>query len=148
MEKRVLGKTGMEVAVLGFGGAEIGIENATYPTTELLLNSALDAGMNVVDTAECYETSEEMIGRAISHRRKDFFLFTKCGHSSGIALPDWDPRLLELHIERSLQRLRVDYVDLLQLHSCSRAVLEQGDVIRDCGCAKGQGRGEDPLHRL
>ena len=102
MEKRILGGTGMEVAVLGFGGAEIGIENVSDQTVELLLNSAIDAGMNVVDTAECYETSEEKIGRAISHRRKDFFLFTKCGHAAGFDLPDWNPRLLQLNIERSL----------------------------------------------
>ena len=130
----------MDVAVLGFGGAEIGIDGSPYKTVELLLNSAVDAGMNVVDTAECYETSEEMIGRAISHRRKDFFLFTKCGHASGFDLPDWNPRMLELQIERSLQRLRVEYVDLLQIHSCSQAILEKGEVIEVVQSAKASGR--------
>lgn len=140
MEKRVLGKTGMDVAVLGFGGAEIGIDSAPCETVELLLNTALDAGMNVVDTAECYETSEEMIGKAISHRRKGLFLFTKCGHASGFDLPDWNPRMLELQIERSLQRLRTEYVDLLQIHSCSQAILEQGEVIEFVQNAKASGR--------
>ena len=129
MEKRVLGKTGMAVTVLGFGGAEIGYENVAFDKVERLLNAALDAGLNIIDTAECYPGSEEMIGRAVSGRRKDFFLFTKCGHASGFDLPDWDPRMLEMQIDRSLQRLRVDHVDLVQLHSCSRAILEKGDVI-------------------
>jgi aryl-alcohol dehydrogenase-like predicted oxidoreductase len=129
MEKRVLGKTGMSVSVLGFGGSEIGYGQAAVETVERLLGGALDAGLNVIDTAECYVTSEELIGRAVSHRRADYHLFTKCGHAAGIDLPDWDARLLEQSIERSLRRLRTDHLDLLQLHSCSEEVLRQGDVI-------------------
>ena len=73
MERRQLGQTDMHVSVLGFGGAEIGYEGATAQTVEQLLNSALDAGLNVIDTAECYATSEELIGQTISHRRAEFF---------------------------------------------------------------------------
>jgi aryl-alcohol dehydrogenase-like predicted oxidoreductase len=72
MEKRQLGSTDMHVSVLSFGGAEIGYEGATSETVEKLLNSALDAGLNLVDTAECYETSEELIGQTVSHRRDEF----------------------------------------------------------------------------
>src|SRR5918997_353820 len=129
MEKRTLGKTGMHVSVLGFGGSEIGYGGAAVETVERLLGGALDAGLNVIDTAECYVTSEELIGRAVSRRRADYYLFTKCGHASGIDLPDWDARLLEQSIERSLKRLRTDHVDLLQLHSCAEEVLREGDVI-------------------
>jgi aryl-alcohol dehydrogenase-like predicted oxidoreductase len=129
MEKRVLGKTGMAVSVLGFGGAEIGYENVAFEKVERLLHAALDAGLNIIDTAECYPGSEELIGRAVGGRRKDFFLFTKCGHASGFNLPDWDPRMLETQIDRSLQRLRTNAVDLVQLHSCSKETLEKGGVI-------------------
>lgn len=125
----MLGKTGMNVSVLGFGGSEIGYGQAAVETVERLLGDALDAGLNVIDTAECYVTSEELIGRAVSHRRADYYLFTKCGHAAGIDLPDWDARLLEQSLERSLRRLRTDHVDLWQLHSCSEEVLRQGDVI-------------------
>ncbi|HEY1240018.1 MAG TPA: aldo/keto reductase [Bryobacteraceae bacterium] len=157
MERRVLGKTGMQVTVLGFGGAEIGYENIAFDQVNRLLHAALDAGLNVIDTAECYPGSEEMIGRAVSGRRKDFFLFTKCGHASGLDLPDWDPRMLEMQIDRSLKRLRVDTVDLVQLHSCSRAILEKGDVIRvlenarDAGKARFvgySGDGQDALYAI
>src|SRR6266478_4157796 len=80
MEKRTLGKTGMNVTVLGYGGAEIGFRNVPVETVDQLINGALDAGLNVIDTAECYIESEEMIGQTVAHRRNEYFLFTKCGH--------------------------------------------------------------------
>ena len=76
MEHRTLGKTSMQVSVLGFGGSEIGYGNASVEIVSRLLGSALDSGLNVIDTAECYMTSEELIGRAVSHRRQDYYLFT------------------------------------------------------------------------
>jgi hypothetical protein len=129
MEKRQLGKTDMRVSVLGFGGAEIGFEGAAASTVSELLNEALDAGLNVIDTAECYVNSEELIGQAVSGRRKDFYLFTKCGHPEGMSKEDWRPASLLQSIERSLRRLRTDRLDLVQLHSCSEAELRKGDVI-------------------
>ena len=54
MEKRRLGRTGLRAGVLGLGGSEIGYEGASQATVDRLLGSALDAGLNVVDTAECY----------------------------------------------------------------------------------------------
>ena len=102
MERRRLGKTDMQVSVLGFGGSEIGYEHASRETVAKLLNSALDAGLNVIDTAECYEGSEELIGETVGNRRNDYYLFTKCGHPRGIGSEDWSiPSLLE-SIERSL----------------------------------------------
>src|SRR5436190_22313990 len=62
MEKRRLGQTNLDVSVLGFGGSEIGYEGASRATVARLLGGALDAGLTVIDTAECYERSEELIG--------------------------------------------------------------------------------------
>jgi aryl-alcohol dehydrogenase-like predicted oxidoreductase len=128
IERRKFGRTGLEVSVLGFGGAEIGYEGAPQSDVEVLLNEALDAGLNVIDTAECYPDSEEKIGRAVSHRRKDYYLFTKCGHFDGRSA-DWSKASLLASIERSLKRLRTDYVDLVQLHSCGLEVLQAGEAI-------------------
>jgi aryl-alcohol dehydrogenase-like predicted oxidoreductase len=140
LEKRELGKTGMQVSVLGFGGAEIGYENASLEAVEQLLGSALDAGLNVIDTAECYADSEEKIGRALSGRRNQYYLFTKCGHASGFDLPDWEPHLLEQSIDRSLRRLKTDYLDLVHLHSCSEELLRKGEVIEVLQKAKAAGK--------
>ncbi|GIP25963.1 putative oxidoreductase YqkF [Paenibacillus sp. J23TS9] len=139
MEKRSFGKTGMEVSILGFGGSEIGQENDLSKVEELL-NHALDAGLNVIDTAECYGDSEELIGKALSGRRDDFYLFTKCGHATGFEEEDWDPVMLEKSIDRSLQRLKTDYVDIIHLHSCSEKILRQGSVIEVLQKAKKQGK--------
>lgn len=129
MEMRQLGKTDMRVSVLGFGGAEIGYEKAAAQTVAELLDSALDAGLNIIDTAECYLQSEELIGQTVAGRRKEYYLFTKCGHPDNPGIEDWRPASLLTSIERSLKRLRTDHLDLAQLHSCSEAELRKGDVI-------------------
>src|ERR1044072_6066176 len=129
MEKRQLGKTDMHVSVLGFGGSEIGFEGADEATVARLLTSPLDAGLTVIDTAECYEGSEELIGKAVSNRRNDYYLFTKGGHPRGAGSEDWSPGSLLESIERSLRRLRTDCLALVPLHSASEALLRKGDVI-------------------
>jgi aryl-alcohol dehydrogenase-like predicted oxidoreductase len=140
VEKRQLGKTDMQVSILGFGGAEIGFAGVSVEDAEQIIGEALDAGLNVIDTAECYNDSEELIGRAVGQRRDDYYLFTKCGHASDFDLPDWDPNMLEQSIERSLRRLRTDCVDLVQLHSCSEELLRQGDVIAVLQWARDAGK--------
>jgi aryl-alcohol dehydrogenase-like predicted oxidoreductase len=129
MERRRFGRTDMDVSVLGFGGSEIGYQRVSARTVARLLGSALDAGLNVIDTAECYEDSETLIGKAVGSRRRDFYLFTKCGHAGGWARADWRPASLLASIERSLKRLAADSLDLIQLHSCSLATLKKGDVV-------------------
>lgn len=136
----MFGRTGMNVSVLGFGGAEIGFEGVGADTVRDLLNSALDAGLNVIDTAECYVDSEELIGKAVSGRRSEFYLFTKCGHDGTYERDAWGKNDLEKSIDRSLKRLRTDYVDLLQLHSCSSFVLQQGEAIEVLQKAKKAGK--------
>src|SRR4051794_35925157 len=139
MEMRQFGKTDMRVSVLGFGGAEIGFEKATPDVVARLLTDALDAGLNVIDTAECYLQSEELIGQTVANRRKDYHLFTKCGHPDSPNTPDWRPDSLLRSIQRSLQRLKTDRVDLVQLHSCSEDDLRKGDVIAALRQARDKG---------
>jgi aryl-alcohol dehydrogenase-like predicted oxidoreductase len=127
MEKRRLGRTNMDVTVLGFGGA--GFTSESVETIGRVLNNALDAGINVIDTAECYEGGEKSIGEAISKRRDEFFLFTKCGHPRGIGSADWSANSILESVKRSLHRLQTDCIDLIQLHGCSEAVLKKGEAI-------------------
>jgi len=139
MERRRLGNTDLVVSVLGFGGSEIGYQGATGATVARLLTGALDAGLNVIDTAECYADSEALIGAAIAARRREVFVFTKCGHPRGFGAGDWRPKSLLDSIARSLKRLRTETVDLVQLHSCSEAELRRGDAIAALETARSRG---------
>lgn len=129
----------MLVSVLGFGGSEIGYEGVAPGTVSRILDEALDVGVNVIDTAECYENSEELIGKAVASRRKELYLFTKCGHPGGWGQEDWRRGSILRTIERSLSRLNTDYVDLIQLHSCSEAVLREGEAIEALQQARERG---------
>ena len=130
----------MEFSVLGFGGAEIGYNaNQTQAEVDELLNSALDAGLNVIDTAAAYKVSEELIGKAIGNRRKDFYLLTKCGALDAFTKFDWTKKGILETIETSLRLLKTDYLDIAQLHSCSAEILRQGDCIE--GLQRAQEKG-------
>jgi aryl-alcohol dehydrogenase-like predicted oxidoreductase len=130
MEKRKFGKTDMEVSVLGFGGWEIGYSsNHAQADVSRLLNSALDAGLNVIDTAAAYLASERLIGEAVGGRRREFYLLTKCGALDNFTKYDWSKRGITETIEKSLRALRTDYLDVAQLHSPSAEILNRGEAI-------------------
>src|SRR5262249_43982970 len=74
--------------------------------------------------------SEELIGQTASGRRKDYYLFTKCGHPDTPGVEDWRGKSLLASIERSLKKLRTEHLDLVQLHNCSEDELRKGEVIR------------------
>lgn len=139
MEKRKFGKTDMEFSVLGFGGAEIGWDGKDEQTVEDLLNSSLDSGLNVIDTAAAYKTSEMLIGKAVSRRRKEFYLLTKCGALDAFTREDWSKKGVLETIENSLRNLKTDYLDIAQLHSCSAEILRRGDCIE--GLQRAQEKG-------
>ncbi len=139
MEYRKLGKTDLKVSVLGFGGAEIGYFGESQETVNELLNSAIDAGLNLVDTAAAYWTSEKMIGEALKTRRKDIVLISKCGALDGFTRSDWSKKGILETIQNSLQLLQTDYLDIAQLHSCDSEVLNRGEVIEALIVAKERG---------
>src|SRR5947208_16908991 len=101
MDRRRLGKTDMVASVLGFGGAEIGYQGVSDRTVARLLGGALDAGLNVIDTAECYENSEALIGRAIGGRRRECYPPTKCGRARRLPSEGWRPRPRPARPERT-----------------------------------------------
>jgi len=140
IERRRLGHTEIAVSALGFGASELGQKRMALKTAAYILGSALDAGLNVIDTAACYGNSEELIGRAVGHRRQDFYILTKCGHASGLRFDDWTPALIEPSIDRSLERLRTDYLDLVQLHSCDEQQLRQGELTAALQRARDKGK--------
>ena len=114
--------------MLGFGGAEIGQEVLKEDVSELL-NAALDAGLNVIDTAAAYWASEELIGETVGKRRKEFYLLTKCGALDGFTRSDWSKKGILETIENSLRNLKTDHLDIVQLHSCDSEILKRGEAI-------------------
>lgn len=130
METVALGSTGIQVSRLGIGLSEIGSTPLEQAAVEALLNGALDIGVNFLDTAAAYGVSEELVGTTVSHRRSEYALASKCGRVPGSSRDeDWTAQAITDSIDRSLRLLQTDYVDLMQLHSCSVEILERGDAI-------------------
>lgn len=132
LTRRIFGKTSTAISLLGFGGAPVGFLAPERSQIADLLNTLLDEGLNLIDTAAGYRGSEELIAEAVGHRRHEYFLVSKCGHPvDGIdpALPAWSPELITQTVDRSLRRLRTDRLDLMLLHTCDLATLRQGDAL-------------------
>ena len=119
---RLLGTTGLRVSPLTLGAMMFGqIGNPDHDDSVRIIHRALDAGINVIDTADVYSRgeSEEIVGKALAGRRDDVILATKV-HG---AMSDDDPnkqgnsrRWIIREVEESLRRLKTDYIDLYQLH--------------------------------
>ncbi len=120
----------MDFSVLGFGGAEIGYNpDQTQDDVNKLLNSALDVGLNVIDTAAAYKTSEQLIGEAVGKRRNEYYLLTICGALDAFTRFDWTKNGILETIETSLKNLKTDHLDLAQFHSCNSETLRRGEAI-------------------
>lgn len=115
MEYRILGKTGLKISRLGFGG--IPIQRIDAEDTKTLIHQLKDAGVNYIDTARGYTVSEEYLGYALEGIREDFVLATKSMSRTREAMAK--------DIETSLKNLRTDHIDLYQIHNPSTAQLEQ-----------------------
>jgi predicted aldo/keto reductase-like oxidoreductase len=109
LEKIRLGKTDMLVSRLGFGG--IPIQRLTEDEAVTVIEKCLDLGITFIDTANAYTTSEERIGRAISGRRDGLVIATKSLSRKREGV--------EKHLNLSLERLNVEYIDLYQFHGVS-----------------------------
>lgn len=132
MDKRTLGQTGIKISPLGLGTVKFGRnEGVKYPQPFdvpeegylaglLLLAKAL--GINLLDTAPSYGTSEERLGRLLKGRRSDWVIVGKAGEEfeNGISTYHFTPDDFERSLERSLKRLDTDYLDILLIHSDGR----------------------------
>ena len=114
MEYRILGKTGLEISRLGFGG--IPIQKTDAKTTKALMDALVEKGVNFIDTARGYTVSEEYIGEAIEGRRDKFVLATKSMSR--------DAAGMARDIDISLKNLRTDHIDLYQIHNVTPDQLE------------------------
>ena len=114
MEYRILGKTGLTISAMGFGG--IPIQRIDAEGTKALMEKLLENGINYIDTARVYTVSESYLGYALEGIRDKFVLATKgMGRTKEAMAQD---------IENSLRDLRTDYIDLYQCHNPNLAQLE------------------------
>ena len=125
MKYRRFGRTGLAVSVVGFGAWQLGGEwgkQFTQTEVDRLLGRAKEAGINLIDTAECYgdHLSESLIGQTIQNDRAAWIVATKFGHKfhrNFERTDHWSPEEVRQQLEDSLRALRTDYVDLYQFHS-------------------------------
>ena len=115
MEYRILGKTGLKISRLGFGG--IPIQRIDAEATKPLMRQLMEAGINYIDTARGYTVSESYLGQALEGIREHFVLATKSMSR--------DKEGMARDIETSLANLRTDYIDLYQIHNPVPADIEQ-----------------------
>ena len=129
-----LGKTGIKVSAMGFGG--IPIQRKSAEEIPALFDTMETLGINYVDSARGYSVSEEYIGAAIEGRREKFVLATKSMAR--------DKASMAADIEKSLANFRTDYIDLYQVHNPTpeqlRAVCAPGGALEALEEAKAAGR--------
>src|SRR3954454_3386674 len=121
MELRTLGATGIKVSRYCLGAMMLGsLGNPDHEDGSKIIQTALDAGINFIDTADVYSNgeSEEIVGKAIKGRRDEVVLATKVHGNM-----DTDPtrqgnsrRWIRMEVENSLRRLQTDWIDLYQIH--------------------------------
>ena len=139
MQTKPYGNSGIDVSILGLGAGQVGDERLAEQDAALLLNTALDLGITLIDTARGYGLSEERIGRHLAHRRSEFVLSTKVGYG----IPDhadWTGAIIEAGIDAALTRLRTDVLDIVHLHSCELPTLQAGEVVDALERARDKGK--------
>jgi aryl-alcohol dehydrogenase-like predicted oxidoreductase len=152
LAKRKLGKTGLEVSCLGFGTVKIGRnQEVKYPSGFLLpsdeevsalIDQAKELGINFIDTAPAYGSSEQRLGRLLKNRQ-DWIICSKVGEefTAGKSYYDFSAKHTQRSIERSLRDIGTDYLDIVLIHSDGQdcKILESSDCAETLLRLKGEG---------
>ncbi|MCK9816273.1 aldo/keto reductase [Pseudomonas sp. MAFF 302046] len=151
---RPLGNTGLQVSPLGLGTVKLGRDQGVkYPNgfqipgddeARMLLKLARDLGINLIDTAPAYGRSEERLGPLLRGQRQDWVIVSKVGEefSNGLSQHDFSAQHTRASVERSLQRLETDVIDLVLVHSDGNdlAILDDGEVYQTLAALKREGK--------
>jgi aryl-alcohol dehydrogenase-like predicted oxidoreductase len=136
MKKRRLGSTGLSVSGISFGGWQLGNDDSweglDEKTAHRLVHAALEAGINLFDTAPNYGggESERILGEALQGRRKDIVLVSKFGHRPD-GPKNFSAGRFDEGLAASLERLRTDHLDVLLLHNPPAGIYEGADPLWD-----------------
>lgn len=122
MEYRKLGKTGMNISAISLGTWQVGGKwgsTFSHENAAAILNSAIDAGINFIDTADVYSDgeSEKAVGAVLKKHSEKIYVATKCGRQIQPHINEgYQPAVLRKYVEDSLKRLQLETIDLIQLH--------------------------------
>jgi aryl-alcohol dehydrogenase-like predicted oxidoreductase len=122
MKKRLLGKTGFEISEIGLGTWQVGGKwgsDFSHSNADTILNSAIDKGVNFIDTADVYSDgeSEQAVGRLVRSRSERIYVATKCGRKLNPHIDkSYQPKVLRKFVEDSLNNMGLETLDLIQLH--------------------------------
>lgn len=151
---RPLGSTGLRVSPLGLGTVKLGRDQGVkYPNgfqipnddeARMLLKLTRDLGINLIDTAPAYGRSEERLGPLLRGQRQDWVIVSKVGEefADGQSRHDFSAAHTRFSIERSLQRLETDFIDLVLVHSDGNdlAILDETEVYQTLAALKHEGK--------
>lgn len=154
MKQKELGKTGLFVSEIAFGGVEIGIpygigvktnsDMLTEKEAIALLNAALENGINYFDTARMYGNSEYIIGKTFKEKREQVVIATKCCHflDKNGEIPEASKleKCLMESFHKSLEALKTDYIDIYMLHQVNEDIIENETIINFFSKLKEEGK--------
>jgi aryl-alcohol dehydrogenase-like predicted oxidoreductase len=154
MVSRPLGRSGVNIAPIGLGTVKLGRNtDVKYPAAfdlpsdaqvEKLLETALDLGVNLIDTAPAYGSSEARLGAFVAAHRERIVLATKAGerYENGRSTYDFSAKAITASVDNSLRNLRTDHIDILVLHSNGEdeKILTQTDALEGLAALKRGGK--------
>ena len=135
MEYRLLGKTGIKVSAISLGTWQVGGkwgDTFSHQNADVILNEAIDSGINFIDTADVYSDgeSEKAVGRILRNRSEKIYVATKCGRQLNPHTNEaYQPAVLRKFVEDSLTRMQLETIDLIQLHCPPTEVFYRPEIF-------------------
>ena len=146
MNYRKLGKTNFNISEIALGTWQVGGKWGSLfndKTADQLINTAIDNGVNFIDTADVYENglSETAVGRVVRSRSERIYVATKCGRFINPHVSEgYQPKVLQKYIESSLTRMGLETIDLIQLHCPPTEVFYRPEIFEMFDRLKDQGK--------
>ena len=146
MQYRKLGKTGFEISEISIGTWQVGGKWGSkfdHKLAEKIIRSAIDSGVNFIDTADVYSEgeSEKAVGKVLKDTTERIYVATKCGRQISPHMNEgYQVSVLRKYVEDSLQRLNVDCLDLIQLHCPPSEVYYRPEIFAEFDKLKKEGK--------
>ena len=135
MKYRILGKTGFNISEVSLGTWQVGGkwgQPFSHKNADSILNTAIDNGVNFIDTADVYSNgeSEKAVGRLLKNRSERVYVATKCGRQLNIHTSEaYTPKALRKFVEASLNNMQLECLDLIQLHCPPAEVFYRPEIF-------------------